>query len=69
MPTGAAVVAAELAWSRSFPFRARRRLDGYRIAATDDAFDRGTGTVLELPMNTILLVLTGRIEPASLASR
>jgi uncharacterized protein (TIGR03083 family) len=69
MPPDAAVVAAELAWSRSFPFRARQRLDGYRVRATDAAFDRGTGAALELPMGTILLVLTGRIEPASLTRR
>jgi uncharacterized protein (TIGR03083 family) len=69
MPTEAAVVAAELAWSRSFPFKARRRVEGYRILATDTVFERGTGTVLELPMDIVLLVLTGRIEPASPTSR
>ena len=60
MPTAAAVTAAQRVWDVSFPFRARRRLAGLRLAATDADWAVGTGAPVEGPIAALLLVVTGR---------
>ena len=64
MPLDAARSSAERVWRKSFPFRARRRLHGLRLSATDIAWDRGAGEPVEGPIWALLLALTGR--PAAL---
>jgi uncharacterized protein (TIGR03083 family) len=60
MPPCEAAVAAEQVWRHSFPFRARRRLRGLRLTATDVAWSAGAGAPVEGPIQSLLLVLTGR---------
>jgi hypothetical protein len=48
----------------SAPFRARRRLTGYQLVATDTRWRVGSGQPVEGPMAALLLLLTGR--PAAL---
>jgi uncharacterized protein (TIGR03083 family) len=64
MPVPAACAAADRVWSLGFPFWARRRLRGFRLAAIDVCWERGAGAPIEGPIDAILLLLTGR--PASL---
>jgi uncharacterized protein (TIGR03083 family) len=65
MPPVAACAAAERVWRRSFPFRARRTLGGFRLAATDIAWSVGEGAPVEGPIEAILLLLTGRTAALS----
>jgi uncharacterized protein (TIGR03083 family) len=60
MPVRWAAVSADRVWSMPFPFHARRRLRGFRLAATDTAWSRGDGPLVEGPMEALLLLLTGR---------
>lgn len=60
VPTDAAVAAATQAWDMGFPFRARRRLRGFRLAATDTAWTVGSGLPVEGPIDALLLLVTGR---------
>jgi uncharacterized protein (TIGR03083 family) len=60
MPTAAAAVAAQRAWSLPFPFRARRRLAGLRLTATDTDWTVGEGAPVEGPIAALLLLVTGR---------
>ena len=60
VPTGAARAAGDRVWRRSFPFRARRRLRGLRLTATDTDWSAGDGPAVEGAMADLLLVLTGR---------
>ena len=60
MPPAAAAVAADRVWRRSFPFRARQRLAGLRLIATDVPWSAGAGAPVTGPMESLLLVLTGR---------
>ena len=60
MPAAAARAAADRVWRRSFPFRARRRLDGLRLTATDTDWTVGAGDELAGAMADLLMVLTGR---------
>jgi uncharacterized protein (TIGR03083 family) len=60
MPLEAATVAANRVWSMTFPFRARRRLAGLRLVATDTGWQVGLGERVEGPMAALLLLLTGR---------
>jgi hypothetical protein len=43
-----------------FPFQARRRLSGLRLAATDVPWSVGDGPAVEGPIAALLLLLTGR---------
>jgi uncharacterized protein (TIGR03083 family) len=65
VPAGAGRVAADRVWVMGWPFRARRRLSGLRVVATDADWTRGAGPVLAGPVGALLLVMTGR--PAGLA--
>jgi uncharacterized protein (TIGR03083 family) len=64
MPLNDAAVAAAQVWQTRF-FGVRKCLRGIRLVAADVAWSRGDGTVVEGPIEPILLVLTGR--PAGLA--
>jgi uncharacterized protein (TIGR03083 family) len=60
MPPAAARAAAEKVWRVPFPFRARRRLNRFRLAATDIDWSAGTGPTVQGPIAALLLLLTGR---------
>jgi uncharacterized protein (TIGR03083 family) len=60
MPIAAACAAADYVWRRGFPFRARRRLTGFRLTATDAAWSVGQGETVAGPVASLLLLLTGR---------
>ena len=60
MDLPAARLAAADTWRRSFPFRARRRLRGFRLVATDIAWAAGDGSEVRGPISALLMLLTGR---------
>ena len=60
MPTGAAAASATRVWDMGFPVRARRRLQGLRLAATDTDWTVGSGLPVEGPIAALLLLVTGR---------
>lgn len=64
MPVEPAVVAAERVWSMGRPFRARHRLAGHELVATDASWRVGCGRRVEGPIAALLLLVTGR--PAAL---
>ena len=65
VPEEAAMAAADRVWPNLFPWRAERKLRGFRLAATDCSWTAGEGVLIEGPIAAILLLLTGR--PAGLA--
>ncbi|GAA0959749.1 maleylpyruvate isomerase family mycothiol-dependent enzyme [Virgisporangium aurantiacum] len=65
MPATAAAAAADRIWSQSFPFRARRRLRGFELVATDAPWRAGAGLRVEGPISALLLLVSGR--PAAVA--
>lgn len=60
MPVQAAATAANRVWPDLWPFRAERKLSGFRFAATDCPWTAGQGPQVEGPIAAILLLLTGR---------
>jgi uncharacterized protein (TIGR03083 family) len=60
MPTGAAVVATDRVWTSARMFHARKKLAGYRFAATDTNWSAGQGQEVTGPISALLLLLTGR---------
>ncbi|SEO59153.1 maleylpyruvate isomerase family mycothiol-dependent enzyme [Trujillonella endophytica] len=60
VPEAAAAAAAQRVWEMGFPFRARRRLAGLRLTATDVDWTAGSGAPVEGPVAALLLLLTGR---------
>ncbi len=60
VPAAAAAVAARRVWDTGFPFRARRRLAGLRLRATDGDLVLGEGAPVEGTTGDLLLLLTGR---------
>jgi len=64
-PVEAARTALDWAWSRRFPFFPAWRLRGLRLVASDVDWARGDGLELHGPVESLLLVSTGR--PAGLA--
>lgn len=60
MPPAAAAAAADRVWPNLFPWRAGRKLSGFRLAATDWSWSAGDGLPVEGPIGAILLLLTGR---------
>jgi uncharacterized protein (TIGR03083 family) len=64
MPPEAARAAADRIWTKSFPFKARKRLAGVRLVATDIPWAVGEGPEISGPMWALLLLLSGRPDPA-----
>lgn len=60
MPPAAAAAAAQRVWDMGFPFRARRRLAGLRLVATDAEWTAGEGSPVQGPIAALLLLVTGR---------
>jgi uncharacterized protein (TIGR03083 family) len=60
MSTGVAAVAAERVWTSDRMFHARKKLDGYRLVATDCDWTAGQGQEVTGPISALLLLLTGR---------
>ena len=60
MPATASAAASDRVWPSLFPFRAERKLSGFRFAATDCSWSAGQGPLVEGPVGAILLLLTGR---------
>ena len=60
VPVDAAVAASQRVWDLGFPFRARRRLQGFRLTATDAHWTAGSGLPVEGPIAALLLLVTGR---------
>ncbi|MEV6281466.1 maleylpyruvate isomerase family mycothiol-dependent enzyme [Kribbella sp. NPDC051770] len=60
MPPEAARAAAERIWSKPFPFKARKRLAGTRLIATDITWSAGEGDELHGPISALLQLLSGR---------
>jgi uncharacterized protein (TIGR03083 family) len=64
VPVDAAAAAATRVWTMGWPmsraFRARSRLAGLALSATDTAWRVGEGEPVEGPMDALLLLLTGR---------
>ena len=56
----AARTAVDWAWTRVFPFFPGRRLRGLRLVADDVSWSRGHGLELRGPVESLLLVSTGR---------
>ena len=68
MPLEAARAAATRVWTMRWPmsrtFRARDRLRGLQLRATDTDWSVGEGDPVEGPMEALLLLLTGRSQVA-----
>jgi hypothetical protein len=64
MPPEAARAAADRIWTKSFPFKARKRLAGVRLVATDITWTAGQGPEIRGPISALLLLLTNRPTPA-----
>ena len=68
MPVDAAAAAATRVWTAGWPmsraFRARSRLRGLALSATDVAWSAGEGESVEGPIGALLLLLTGRTAAA-----
>ena len=60
VPPVPAAAAARRAWDMGFPFRARRRLAGLQLRATDSDLVLGTGAPVEGTTGDLLLLVTGR---------
>ena len=60
MPVEAARCAADRIWGKSFPFKARQRLEGVRLVATDVDWSAGEGADIRGPISALLLLLSGR---------
>ncbi|WP_029429598.1 maleylpyruvate isomerase family mycothiol-dependent enzyme [Blastococcus sp. URHD0036] len=65
MPPAAAAAAAQAVWATSFPFRARRKLAGYRLTADDADLVLGDGAPVHGPASAVLLLVTGRTTAAA----
>jgi uncharacterized protein (TIGR03083 family) len=64
VPPAAAATSAARVWATGFPFRARRRLAGLRVVATDSGWSAGEGARVEGTTGDLLLLLTGRTAAA-----
>jgi uncharacterized protein (TIGR03083 family) len=68
MPVEAATTAATRVWTIPWPmsttFHIHRRLRGVRLVATDADWSAGEGTVVEGPVEALLLLMTGRTGAA-----
>ncbi|MCW2682475.1 MAG: hypothetical protein JWP33_388 [Blastococcus sp.] len=64
MPVGAAAAAATRICTNTSIHRGRRKLDGFRLTATDTSWSAGEGRSVEGPIEALLLTLTGRTVAA-----
>jgi uncharacterized protein (TIGR03083 family) len=62
MPREAAAAGADRVWTMGWPFWAQRRLRGLRLVATDVGWAAGAGDEVSGPIDTLLLLLTGRVD-------
>ncbi|MQY27660.1 maleylpyruvate isomerase family mycothiol-dependent enzyme [Nocardia aurantia] len=60
VPVAAARCALDRLWHTRAPSHARKRFDGYRLAATDTEWMAGDGPVIEGSVAALLMVSTGR---------
>ena len=60
MPREAAAVAATRSWQIAWPFRVRKRLGGFSLAATDHPWTIGEGPLVEGRIQDLLMLVTGR---------
>ncbi len=60
VPPAPAAAAAQRVWDMGFPFRARKRLAGLRLRATDGDLVLGEGAPVEGTTGDLLLLVTGR---------
>lgn len=60
MPPEAARAAADRIWTKSFPFKARKRLAGLRLVASDLDWSVGDGEEVRGPIEALVLLLSGR---------
>jgi len=60
IPLDAAATSATRSWEMGFPFRAKHRLAGLRLVATDHDWSVGSGAAVEGTMQDLLLLVTGR---------
>ncbi|GAA1600641.1 maleylpyruvate isomerase family mycothiol-dependent enzyme [Kribbella sancticallisti] len=60
MPPDAARAAAERIWTKSFPFKARKRLAGLKLIASDIDWTVGDGQEIHGPIEALLLLVSGR---------
>jgi hypothetical protein len=54
----------ERVWAMGFPFHARRRLAGVTLTAADTEWTAGSGPEIAGPTLALLLLSTGRVQPA-----
>lgn len=64
MPLDAAREGAERVWRMGWPFWAKRRMRGLRLVATDVTWSAGAGEEIHAPVQSLLLLLTGRTTAA-----
>jgi uncharacterized protein (TIGR03083 family) len=65
IPADAAASAADRIWYEDRYFGARTRLAGYRLTATDTSWSAGQGSLVEGPIDALLLLMTGRNQAAA----
>ena len=64
VPVESAAQGLDRVWEMGWPFRARARLGGLGLRASDADWRRGDGPVVAGPALALLLLLTGRTEAA-----
>jgi uncharacterized protein (TIGR03083 family) len=64
MPMDAAAAGATRICTNNSIHRARRKLNGFRLTATDTSWSAGEGRTVEGPIDALLLTLTGRTVAA-----
>jgi uncharacterized protein (TIGR03083 family) len=65
VPVASARAGLDRVWEMGWPFRARRRLSGWQLRATDTDWQRGEGPLVEGTALALLLLLTGRSGTAA----
>jgi uncharacterized protein (TIGR03083 family) len=60
VPVDAARAGLDRVWELGFPFRARKRLSGLTLTATDTEWTRGEGPEVAGPAWALLMLFTGR---------